>query len=528
MNRLDIKDFLFNVIRKENIIRCYQKLKYKYENIYNEIIKNTSYLVINVKFTERLYHIVYDLYEVPICKNIDCNKSVKFDRYNNGYFSFCSSKCSKLNIETTKKMNETYYKKTGYKHQSQNPEVKIKKKKTSILNYGVDHHMKNENVKNKIKNTCIERYGVDNPLKNHNIYVKTFEKRNKYFYLKLLKILEYLNLELLDENYINNLYDHKWKCLKCGNVFIHKWDYIQQGYRCQICNKNINKSEKEKLLYEFIQSLNLKVYNNNRKIIKPYELDIYISSKKLAIEFDGLYWHSEKFKIDKNYHLSKTLKCENIDIRLIHIFEDEWIFKNDIVKSKIKQILGINNSERIHARKCKIKEILPKLKNKFLNKFHIQGEDRSNIKLGAFFDNELVSVMTFSKSNISRSFVNIDGIWELSRFCSNSNYHIPGIASKLLTYFKRNYQWKEIFSYADRRWSEGDLYYKIGFELISTTKPNYWYVKGLNRIHRFGLRKKYNEPKDIPEWVLRQKEGYYRIWDCGHLKFIMRNNNDKN
>jgi len=83
-----------------------------------------------------------------------------------------------------------------------------------------------------------------------------------------------------------------------------------------------------------------------------------------------------------------------------------------------------------------------------------------------------------------------------------------------------NYEWKEIFSYADRRWSNGDLYYKLGFELDSITKPNYWYSnRNLNRIHRFNLRKKPNEPKDIPEYIIRSKEGYYRIWDCGHLKF---------
>jgi hypothetical protein len=133
--------------------------------------------------------------------------------------------------------------------------------------------------------------------------------------------------------------------------------------------------------------------------------------------------------------------------------------------------------------------------------------------------------MTFSHGSISRKKLNDNKLWELSRFCSNSNYHIPGIASKLLIYFKRNYSWKEIFSYADRRWSLGNVYYKLGFKLDSITKPNYWYIKDLNRIHRFNLRKKYSEPKDIPECILRKKEGYYRIWDCGHLKFMIENRN---
>jgi len=127
--------------------------------------------------------------------------------------------------------------------------------------------------------------------------------------------------------------------------------------------------------------------------------------------------------------------------------------------------------------------------------------------------------MTFSKGNIAKGSKPKGDIWELNRFCSDYNYHIPGIASKLLTYFKRNYVWKEIFSYADRRWSTGNLYYKLGFTLDSTTRPNYWYVKGLKRIHRFNLRKRPDEPKEIPEWVLRQSEGYVRVWDCGNYKF---------
>jgi len=274
-----------------------------------------------------------------------------------------------------------------------------------------------------------------------------------------------------------------------------------------------------------------KIKSNCRNLIKNpntnrfLEIDIYIPYKKIAFEFDGLYWHSELKSNDPvNNHLQKTNLCKEKGIQLIHIFEDEWIFKKEIVKSRLKQILRINqNVVRIHARKCEIKEIEPKVKNEFLEKFHIQGKDASKIKLGAFYDNELISVMTFGKGNISKGSKAIEGIWELNRFCSNNNYHIPGIAGKLLSHFKKNYEWKEIFSYADRRWSTGNLYYKLGFELDHITNPNYWYLKGFERIHRFNLRKTKDEPKDIPEWILRQKEGYLRIWDCGNLKFSTKN-----
>jgi len=135
--------------------------------------------------------------------------------------------------------------------------------------------------------------------------------------------------------------------------------------------------------------------------------------------------------------------------------------------------------------------------------------------------------MTFSKPSLSKGQSSYDeGIWELSRFCSKLNYKVIGVASKLLSYFKKNYDWIQIFSYADRRWSTGNLYTQIGFKLVGNTKPNYWYFANgsIERYHRFALRKKSDEPKDITEWELRKAQGWNRIWDCGNLKYVMYNN----
>ncbi len=447
----------------------------------------------------------------------------------------------------TKKMLNTHKIKYG-KHNAQLQSTKDKVKKYFILKYGVDNPLKSKEIQEKIKNTNIQKYGVDNPSK-----VEKFKNKRKQTFIKkygfdhIMKskiirdkvlfnnknkfkndmnlILEKLNLKLIDKEYIHAHYKHNWLCLKCNKEFIQIWNSIQQGYLCPICyprNQGFSKSEKE--LVEFIKSIiDSEIIENSREIINPKELDIYIPDKKLAIEFNGLYWHSEEFK-DFKYHLGKMIDCEKNNIQLIQIFEDEWLFKQDIVKSRLKQILNINDSQRIHARKCEIREIDSKTKNEFLDKFHIQGKDNSIIKLGAFHQNELISVMTFSHGNISKGSKKKEQIYELNRFCSNSDYHIPGIASKLLNYFKNNYEWLEIFSYADRRWSQGILYYKLGFNFTSYTQPNYWYIKDYKRIHRFLLRKSLNDPKDIPERVLREQEGYYRIWDCGNLKFTIINN----
>lgn len=338
---------------------------------------------------------------------------------------------------------------------------------------------------------------------------------------KILK--EIYNIEL-----ISGL---KLKCCQCGSILHKNYSDIYHGYPCEICKHlYLGTSKQKNEILNFIKNIlpvDIEIIQNCGSLIKNpdtnkfCEIDIYIPSLKIGFEYDGFYHPLKEYK-DFKYHLNKTEECEKLGIQLIHIFEDEWILKRDIVKSRIKQILNANTSKRIHARKCEIIELSPQIKNNFLDKFHIQGKDSANIKLGALYINELVSVMTFSKGNISKGSGNKKGIWELNRFCSDSKYHIPGIAGKLLSYFKRNFEWEEIFSYADRRWSQGNLYHQLGFKLEHITQANYWYLKDFQKIHRFNLRKRPDEPRNVTEWTLRQQEGYTRVWDCGSLKFLTK------
>jgi hypothetical protein len=229
---------------------------------------------------------------------------------------------------------------------------------------------------------------------------------------------------------------------------------------------------------------------------------------------------------DKFYHLDKTNKCEQQNIQLIHIFENEWKTKQDIVKSILRNKLG-KSQNRIYARRCEIKEISVSEKNDFLNKNHIQGKDQSTIKLGAFFNNELVSVMTFGTPRYDKK---IEA--ELIRFANKQNTIVVGIASKMLNYFIKIHKPKSIISYADRRYSTGNLYEKIGFTLSHISFPRYWYMTKKNYLelfHRSNFTKnriKQNYPNldfSKTEWELMQELGYNRIWDCGTKVYIWRN-----
>ncbi len=271
----------------------------------------------------------------------------------------------------------------------------------------------------------------------------------------------------------------------------------------------------------------------SKKIIAPYELDIYIPGKKLAIEYCGLYWHSEANGKDSKYHVNKQNMCEARGITLLTIFEDEWQNSSHLIKNRIKILTNtMNDVVKIDARKCVVKEIDSYIKALFLNQFHLQGKDIASVNLGLFFENNLVAVMTFAKPSIvraSNTMVNTEGLWELNRFATNYNYSIRGAAGKLLSYFKNNYQWNEIYSYADRRYSTGNLYKTLGFQLTSISRPNYWYVMPgcKTREYRFKYTKgalvKQGFNKYDTEKTIMEERGFTRIWDCGHYKFVINN-----
>ena len=318
----------------------------------------------------------------------------------------------------------------------------------------------------------------------------------------------------------------KITCPKHGDFWQNASNHLHLGHGCPKCASFESVPEKE--IYTFICGFIDKdlIVQRDRSVGKNVELDIFIPSKKFAIEFDGLYWHCEICK-NEDFHLNKTKKCEESGIHLFHIFEDEWMFKKDIVKSMIKNMLGFTEN-RVYARNCEIKEVDGKTSREFLNNNHIQGYCHSAVKLGLYYNNELVSLMTFGKS---RHFVgNGKHEWELLRFCNKLNMNVVGGASRLLKHFINEYDPKEIVSYADRRWSTGSLYDKIGFEKYNESKPNYYYIIKARRVYRFNMRKsilvkKYGCPKEKTEREFCYEHRWYRIYDCGCFCYLWKKQN---
>lgn len=283
-------------------------------------------------------------------------------------------------------------------------------------------------------------------------------------------------------------------------------------------------SNGEREVREFLESNNFVCDVTDRKIIgEGKEIDIIMYEHKIGIEYNGLYYHSSRFK-EKWYHHDKLIKANTKGYKLVQIFEDEWVNKRKICEQKLLAIMGVCNSNKIYARKCIIKEIDVDTKNGFLKDNHIQGDDRSTYKLGAYYNDELIGVMTFTKTNK-------DGLYDLSRYATKIDLRVIGLGSKMLSYFIKHYNPTLITSFADARWTvdrDNNLYTKLGFKLVKHLNPDYRYYKNsisrLERLHKFlfrkqSMNKKYGYSMDMTESEMVEQLGLFKIWDCGLFKY---------
>lgn len=329
--------------------------------------------------------------------------------------------------------------------------------------------------------------------------------------------IESAGYTLLTGNYVGSMDMLDIMCDK-GHNYKTTWHTFQQGHRCPMC-MNGNSNAEKNLLEKIKAMINNehKIIENDRELIKPKELDIYIPVKNLAIEYCGLYWHSSNF-VETNYHRKKLDACLKNNTRLITIFEDEWLNKEDVCLSRIRQALHIQ-TKRIYARKCDVKIISNKIANLFFEKYHLQGKTRQKIAFGLYYKSELIQVASIG--SLSRRHVSKNTL-ELKRLCNKADYSVVGGASKL---FKKciNYglenNYDIIRSYNDLRWGQyyENIYKKLGFIKTHETKYTPHYVLKSIRIRNQSLRKTREEKKSSKtEWELRKKQGYLRIFDCGH------------
>lgn len=431
--------------------------------------------------------------EPPKC--IICGLNSKVQVYkdkNKPTFEYCSRTCSlksplrALNISNTK-LN---------KSSSDNLDINIKRSNTMLEKYGVSYNSQRSDIK----------VILSEKLSKAQISIDVREKL--------------LDRDWLYQEYVTN---------KRTGVDIADELNIFYGTVLEYCRsygfiikRASSTSLPQKQIYNFISdNYTGEVLYNDWEILGNLELDIYIPELKLAIEHNGLPYHSKDYSCNKNKfrHIIKTNRCEELGINLLHIRGDQWIQKKDIVKSIINHKLG--NSSSLYARKCSIIELNSTDTALFLEKNHIQGTASSLYRYALTYNNEIVAVMTFSKSRFNSNYS-----YELVRYCNLVNTNVVGGFSKLLKHFKK-YNHGSIISYCDRSRSSGEVYLKNNFKLIEKSiVPSYSWTDNHKVYNRLQYTRKTIEKKisnvdmnlTVNENMFNNK--FRLIFDSGQLAFI--------
>jgi len=532
-----------------------------------------------------IYHVSNNIHYIPKCA---CGETLAWNSDERNYRKYCSKKCSakytvaqkkqdnikKYGVEWhsqtdawSEKVKQTSLEKYGAEHYSKTKEFVESVKKTSIEKYGTDHCMKNTDIKKKlentvnslygsscvlsnqnirekikntnikkygvenpaqhdgirekIKNTNIKKYGVENPAQNHGIRKNIISTRKSNHYTP-----ETLN-KINDAEYLSKL-NIQGKTL--GEI-AQDLDTSPGNISCVFQRLNIpvlrhQHSSEENKIYNYFFS-DFSITRNSRNLISPREIDLYFDDYRLGIEINGVYFHSEKFKSDPNYHLSKLELAQKNNITLLQFWDFEVNNSFDTVVNIIKSKLGVI-STRIHARKTQVVNLNTRQKSDFLNKYHLQKNCGSSINLGLEYNNELVCVAAFSRNRFSKKHR-----YELIRLCTKHNIYVAGGASKLLSYFKRNFMNADdkLVSYADRRYSQGKIYDSCGFYLESISRPGFFYIDNQGRYAGSRYQwQKHHMQKKLSRFDPRlsavenmKNNNYYHVWDCGQLVYVLKN-----
>ncbi len=373
-----------------------------------------------------------------------------------------------VNLEKAKK---TCIERYGVENYSSTEECKAKVAKTNFEKFGTRTPAQSVEVLNKMKATCIKKFGVDNYWKSEEFRA---QQQAKYFddYETLSDEYKaiYKDTNLLAE-YIATLEDKtpigiaRKFGISCASAYalLYKHDLLD------LADLKTQTSHYELDIIDYIgKDLCL---TGDRAILDGKEIDIYVPSKNIGIEFNGDYWHSTKYK-PKNYHFEKSKLAESRGIRLIHIWEHEWLDPNQ--QAKIKLLLDValgRVTHKVYARNCEVRKISNQEAKVLNNKVHLQNHRDANITYGLYYNDELVQLMSFSKTKYNKNLKDDDS-WEIIRGCPGSNNLVVGGVSKLLAHFIRDYHPSKIFSYCDFNKFDGKSYEAAGMKFIGYTGPD--------------------------------------------------------
>lgn len=370
--------------------------------------------------------------------------------------------------------------------------TQLKREATMVATYGVKYNLHREDVKNTLRKTKIKDTAIVEQLLDYAWMFEEYETKKR----SSVDIAAELGI------YYGTVIDY---CKKHGFKIRQRSSY----------------SMVERAVVEYLKSFNIEIIEGDWDILGNKELDIYLPEYKLAIEINGLYWHSYHPKMhdgeNRIRHLEKTLLCEKVGITLMHITDEEWLNKGDIIKSIIASKLHKNH--RIFARKCTIKTLSTDEARIFFDENHLQGFIAASHYYGLYYNDDLVEAISAGTGRFENS-----PITELYRLCSKKGINVIGGGSKLLSHLKRIVG-DDIYTYCDRDKSTGSGYLNMGFILVKHTKPGYFWTNGTKVISRYRCQKSnlsswlknFDPEKSEAENMF--ENNYRRFWNCGNFLF---------
>lgn len=533
----------------------------------HNIMIATTEFASDLPYNKRVWLFINGYTSFPKCPT--CNGDILLPKGPNKFNEHCSIKCAQLSPSVQGKIKATSIDRYGVDNIFKCDTFKQNLKQQMMHTYGVDNVSKSEVIKQKISDvfhsktdeekqqrmtkiseTCMERYGAKSPLESDEIKTKIKESmiekygvERAFQHPELFERFKSTMVERYGTDNFNRLYISELNNKEELTELTDKYNMSHiatllgvskstVGIKVKQHNIDYEKKYSSTLEYSLLDYIRT-IYEGEIKvcdttIIPPYELDVYIPPLKLAIECNGITWHSENFgKKTKNYHLIKTKLCRDKGIRLIHVMEDKWYNNTDIMKSIIKHALNVDD-HRIYARMCVIVNVDNKSERDFLEKNHLKGYiTGSSHKIGLEYNGELVCLMTVCKPRYNK-----DYDYEILRSCTKLGHNIIGGFSKMLSFFKNAHCTKgqTIISYCDSSVYSGKSYESVGFTHNGFTPPSYRYFKG-NWRYMMGDRTKFQKHKlkgllsiydpKLSEWENMLNNGYDRIWDCGTSRWVM-------
>lgn len=488
---------------------------------YLQIISNQSGLADDIRqctsFLVPLPNDKHDMYQRVVCirDNITrcpectvCHAKLRY-KFSRKYFGeFCSAKCA--GPAAYERSRDTMLERYGDVTPVNIPSIRQKQQATLKERYGDTAFTSTKVFRDKVAATVERVYGV-----------RSISHRN-------------INQHVLSATYDASLLQNLNKTLNLKHIANYlgvSQSLIQTRFSLLgITPVKHAISSPQRQIEEFIRSIlpGIDVHRNHIGLFDDRrEIDIYIPSKSIAVEVDGVHWHSEHHGgKSRLYHHDKTLDLDKQGIRLIHVLDTEWVTNREVVESRIASILGVTRT-RIHARQCVINEVDYQTKHEFFNNCHIQGDARSSVCYGLYHNGVLVAAMSFGHPRFTKKYD-----VELIRFANILNTVVVGAASRLFKHFIRVHNPSSIISYSDRRWNTGNVYNQIGMTHISVSPPNYRYFRvghtnvllSRNKFQKHKLTDMPSYNKQLTEWDIMKLEGYDRIWDCGNDVFLWVNN----